>query len=108
MAALCYAKNEKRGCYTGIYKNISSTNSFNASEFLAAHALPGPDSVIYCIKQLSGPEGDTERMTLRKDTPLSLIPGLRYNEKLVSFPQFPNTWAEEHFSRAVVKSIKIE
>ena len=48
VCALIYAKNAKRGGYTGFYKNIPKTGPFSRESFLKANALPGPNSVIQC------------------------------------------------------------
>ena len=49
IAAICYAKNDKRGGFTGGYWNITTTNQLTLRDFLARHALPGPGSVTACI-----------------------------------------------------------
>ena len=56
---MVYAKNDKPGCYTGFYKLIPGAGRFNHQQFLAAHALPGPDSMTDCILQEQGPLGNT-------------------------------------------------
>ena len=47
-------------------------------EFLAANALPGPGSKVYCILQDQGLYGATRTCTYEKITALSHIPGLSY------------------------------
>ena len=49
VCALVYAKNEKRGSYTGFFHNIHSNGYLSVDQFLAVHALPGPNSVITCL-----------------------------------------------------------
>ena len=54
LCALVYAKNGRRGCCTGFFKNIPKTGPFNHKTFLLANALPGPDSVITCVIRKKG------------------------------------------------------
>ena len=48
LCALIFARNGKKGCYTGIWQTIPKSGPFNREHFLAAHALPGHGSKIYC------------------------------------------------------------
>ena len=45
---MIYARNDKRGCYTGFYSNIWKTKQFDRKQFLLTHSLPGPDSIVHC------------------------------------------------------------
>ena len=84
-AALVYAKNDKPGCFCGFIKDIRLSHRLNVEEFLAAHALPGPDSLIRCLLYPNCLEGGVAQFTLRKDTSLSQIPGLPYRmDKIAS------------------------
>ena len=56
-AALIYAKNDKKGSYCGFFKDIPLNTHFEYKDFLAAQALPGPDSVVHCHLYLNGPDG---------------------------------------------------
>jgi hypothetical protein len=71
IAAICYAKNDKRGGFTGGFRNITSTSQLTLREFMARHALPGPGSVTTCIVQEHGPLGDTELFKMVKLTDIS-------------------------------------
>ena len=71
MAVLLYAANSKTSCYTGFWKGTSRQHHLNFLEFLAVHALPGPDSIINCVIQQYGPAGPTTFMTVKKTTALS-------------------------------------
>ena len=66
VAALFFAKNIKAGSYTGFYKNIPKGSLFDHRGFIAAHALPGPESVVQCVLQRHGPASSTVKQTLRK------------------------------------------
>ncbi len=45
---MIYASNQKKGCYTGFIYDIPKFKKFDREEFLARHALSGPDSKIRC------------------------------------------------------------
>ena len=45
-AALIYAANDKPGTFCGFFKDIVQHKTFNYQDFIAAYALPGPDSMI--------------------------------------------------------------
>jgi hypothetical protein len=107
VAAICYAKNDKRGGYTGGYRNITSTSQLTLKEFMARHALPGPGSVITCIVQRHGPLGDTEIFKMVKLTQLAQIPGMKYGLAPATYTNFPAEWTGRHLTPAQVKSIKI-
>ena len=49
VCALIYAKNDKRGSYCGIFHDLPEKQSFNATEWLARRALPGPGSRVRLI-----------------------------------------------------------
>ena len=70
-AALIYAANDKPSCFTGFFQHIPKSGRFDHLDFIAAHALPGPDSKINCIVQKDGPDGEEVRFSLKKSTPLS-------------------------------------
>ena len=45
-ATLIYAANDKSGTFCGFFKDLAQTKTFNYQDFIAAYALPGPDSII--------------------------------------------------------------
>ena len=49
LVAMVYAANAKPSCFTGFCQVRTPGRYFNYQEFLAAQALPGPDSVTTCI-----------------------------------------------------------
>ena len=57
-AALIFAANDKTSCFAGFFKDIPKSGYFNHRDFIAAHALPGPDSRINCIIMKEGPSGE--------------------------------------------------
>ena len=66
LVAMIYAANAKSNCFTGFCKVRTPGRYFNYQEFLAAQALPGPDSVTTCILQEHGPTGSTQFLVLEK------------------------------------------
>ena len=64
LMALVYASNSKPGCFTGFTQVRSKGINFNYFEFLAAKALPGPDSITTCILKPHGPVGETRYLVL--------------------------------------------
>ena len=59
VAAMIYASNTKAGCYTGFWQVKNPSAYFKYHEFLAAQALPGPNSRVTCVFQHHGPTGPT-------------------------------------------------
>ena len=49
LATLAYAVNSKPGCFSAIQQVISPPNPLRHVDYLAAQALPGPNSLITCI-----------------------------------------------------------
>ena len=82
--------------------------SFSPREFLAANALPGPDSHIYCIIQKDGLFGETVSMTFSKHTEASLIPGLTYGTKPITYTRMPTGWSERIYTRSALRSIRLK
>ena len=78
MCALIYAKNPKRGNYTGFTYDIPAKTSFDYEQFLLKHALPGPGSNIHCILEPQGAGGEQRDVWLTKETEVSQIPGFLY------------------------------
>lgn len=48
VAALLFAKNDKRGAFTGFWQNLPKAGTFKYGDFLAANALSGPGSIVHC------------------------------------------------------------
>ena len=71
---------------------LTPAQKFDYLDFLAAHALPGPNSVINCILQPHGSAGPTQYLILKKDTAISQIPGLRYGKYMLANIPKPETW----------------
>jgi len=65
-AALIYAANDKPGTYSGFFKDLAQTMTFNYQDFIAAHALPGPDSRIQCVRYPNGLSGGSVMIKLDK------------------------------------------
>ena len=61
VAALIYARNSKTGSYTGFYQDIPKNSLFDHRGFLAAHALPGPKSIVHCVLQHEGERESDDR-----------------------------------------------
>ena len=57
MCAFIYAKNPKKGNYTGFHYNIPAKTAFDYQKFLLKNALPGPLSRIHCILEPKGADG---------------------------------------------------
>jgi hypothetical protein len=49
LAAMIYASNDKRGGFTGYYKNIAEKEAFNTEDFVKYAALAGPHSQVHCL-----------------------------------------------------------
>ena len=108
VAALIYANNDKTGSYTGFFKNIPENYHYDHKDFLAAHALPGPDSIINCIFFPTGLDGGSQQFKLRKEREVSQIPGLYYTyEHIGSLPR-PEEWHHQIIDDAMLRSIKLE
>ena len=78
VCALVFARNSKRGGYTGIWQDIPKTGPFESETFLAANALPGPGSKIVCDILAKGKKQLEKVFILMKDSPFSRIPGYNY------------------------------
>ena len=108
VAALIYANNDKAGSYCGFFKNIRELNRFDHEDFLAAHALPGPGSIINAFFFPTGLDGGSQQFTLRKEREVSQIPGLYYTfEHIASLPR-PDDWHHQVIDDAMLRSIKLE
>ena len=106
LAALVWAKNSKKKCYTGTYQVDCPDRYFKHKDFLAAQAHPGPGSVTTCVLQPHGAVGRTTFLTLEKLTALSQFPGLQYrSEALANLPRLLS-WEEHKLLPATVQSIK--
>ena len=106
-AALVYAMNDKPGCFCGFFKDISLTNTFDHEQFLAANALPGPDSLTRCLLYPSGLEGGSAPFTLQKDSEVSQIPGLAYGMETVATLPRPKQWHDRVMGGAVLQAVKL-
>ena len=82
--------------------------SFSPREFLAANALPGPYSHIYCIIQKDGIFGETVSMTMSKLTKASLIPGLTYGTKPVTYTRMPTDWSAKSYTQTALQSFDLK
>lgn len=71
MCCLVYAKNQKRGHYTGLQYDIPARTHFDYQLFILKHALPGRDSFIRCILEPKGPNGPQIDKILTKSYPRS-------------------------------------
>ena len=92
IAALIFAANSKPGCFTGFYKVAQPGRVFKYQDFLAAAALPGPQSIINCVIQQYGSAGPAKFVVVEKETALSTIPGLVYQlEAIANLPK-PAAW----------------
>ena len=66
MMAIVYAANSKPSCFTGFIQHKTGGRNYHYTDFVAARALPGPDSVVTCVVQSHGPVGRTEYRVLQK------------------------------------------
>ena len=73
-----FTSNSKRGSYTGFWKNIPKTGQFDNERFLAAHALPGPNSKIACEILARGKNQKVQVFICKKDHRFSQIPNYNY------------------------------
>ena len=64
LAALVYASNSKASCFSANRQVVNPRSPFKHVDFLAAQALPGPESMITCIIQRWGDRGVTRILTL--------------------------------------------
>jgi len=108
VAALIFARNDKQGSYTGFYKVLDNINPFYYEDFLAANALPGPNSTIHCVLQNQGPLGFTEQFKMRKNSTLSQIPGIQYGQGSVANLPRPREWHDSTIGDAVLRTIDIK
>ena len=92
-AAIIYCTNLKKGSYCGYVYDIPIRESFSTEDFLAKHALPGPDSRIRCEVMKQGPLGNIESCFYLKKTPICLIPGFKYSGEQISPIPKPVEWS---------------
>ena len=105
---MVYAENEKKGSYCGFFHHISPSNTFDHVNFIAANALPGPDSLIYCTLQKQGKYGNTEYCSYLKKTRLSQVPGLSYGIQDLLNLKRPAQWNDRKLSETDLQSIDME
>ena len=80
-AAIVYAKNSKKGSYTGFFHDIKKSERFDHQKFLAKHALAGPKSRIRCLIMPLGLNGNIMRCSYMKETDVCQIPNFSYSYK---------------------------
>ena len=90
--AMVFAKNNKRGSYTGFFKDLPKTGHFCHKEFLLAHALPGPGSRIKCILNERGRKKKEERVVYEKPQNASQLLGFSYWNTPSPSLRLPNSW----------------
>ena len=71
VCALVYARNDKRGNYTGFFHNIWKTKQFDRGRFILAHVLPGPNSLVHCFIDSQGDSKQASSQVYRKDVSVS-------------------------------------
>ena len=108
VCVLIFAKNSKKGCYTGVVQNISKNSLFVPEEFVAAHALPGPDSRIFCDIYARGRRSRPQTYIFQKDQPFSLIPGFNYNHWPIDTLPRPTGWTQDKIEPSILASVKLK
>ena len=103
---MVYAKSLKPGNYVGFFKDLNKSNTFHHMDFIAANALPGPQSQVRCSLQLQGLFGSTELLNYEKKSAISQIPGYRYQQgELIELPQ-PKQWYHRVMAGAILRSVE--
>ena len=105
---MVYAKNEKKGSYCGFFHHISPTNTFNHVDFIAANALPGPESLIHCTLQKQGKFGVTEYCSYLKKSRLAQVPGLIYGGGDLLNLKRPAQWNDRKLTETDLQGIDIQ
>ena len=93
LCCLIYAKNQKRGNYSGFKYEISARTKFDYQMFLLKNALPGPGSDIHCVLEPEGAGGGRKDLWLTKSLAKSQIPGFRYQMRGISRLPRPAGWS---------------
>ena len=106
MVAMIYATNSKASCFTGFNQIIDPKKVFRYDFFLAAHALPGPQSFITCIFQQHGAENHTRFLTIEKKSAFSQVPGLKYESYVLANVPRPSTWLNTEMSEYQRQAVK--
>ena len=104
VCAFIYAKNGKRDSYTGCFKDIPKTGHFDHEEFILAHALPGPDSVINSISRKRGKNQVEVHEVFKKDVNVSQIPGFVYKRLPIPQIKCPRQWEKGPISSQVLQT----
>ena len=107
VCALIYAKNAKRGCYTGFYKDIPKTVPFDHEEFLQANALPGPKSIIQCLISNGRKNKVVKHIFYEKGASVGQIPGFSYDKYPV--PEIPilGSWEGARISPTMRRNLEM-
>ena len=108
LAAMVFAKNDKRGGYTGYFKQIPRSVPCNSIKFLKANMLGGFFSRVHCHIQKDGPYGLTTLVSYTKDAVDTQIPYLHYCSKPVNDLPKPTGWSPTPMSDDQLLDINIK
>lgn len=108
VVGLFYAQNQKRGGYTGFFKNIAKKEKFDLEKFVAVHALPGPGSQVFCHVQDKSRPGAIRQFVMIKDEPCSQIPGYKYNYAPVPTIPRPAEWSQDAIIGSLLSLFKLK
>ena len=107
MAALIYARTDKRGFYCGFYKPIHPKHPFDFRNFLWQYQLPGPNSLVHCVVQKNAQRGNTAKLSLKKDLRMAHVPGLKYRPLGPANLPMPTSWSRVCFSEQLQQAIEL-
>ena len=107
ICALFFARSDKRGSYIGFFKNIPKKGPFDPKKFLAAHALPGPNSKIACEIVPRGSQAQRQVFIYKKDAHFSQIPGFCYWDTPLDIVPRPAEWTAEVIEPAILATVKL-
>ena len=92
----------------GFFKNIPKTGPFDPEKFLAAHALPGPNSKIACELMPRGAQARRQVLIYKKDARYCQIPDFCYWDTPLDIVPRPEGWTAEVIEPAILASVKLQ
>ena len=104
---MVYALNSKPGCFTGFCQVKTPGRIFDILDFLAAQALPGPNSFVTCVVQHYGLSGPVQFLVMEKKTALAQIPNLHFGRQAVANLPRPQTWISTKLADATKATIQL-
>ena len=104
---MVYALNSKPGCFTGFCQVKTPGRIFDILDFLAAQALPGPNSFVTCVVQHYGLSGPVQFFVMEKKTALAQIPNLHFGRQAVANLPRPQTWISTKLADATKATVQL-